>query len=52
MCGIFGIASSEEISGKLLRALELLEYRGYDSCGLSAIDEDGALQVLKGVGAV
>ncbi len=52
MCGIFGIASSEEISGKLLRALELLEYRGYDSCGLSAIDEDGALQVLKGVGPV
>ena len=52
MCGIFGIASTEEISGKLLRSLELLEYRGYDSCGLSYFDEEGHLQVRKGTGPV
>jgi len=52
VCGIFGIASTEEISGKLLRSLELLEYRGYDSCGLSYFDEEGHLQVRKGTGPV
>lgn len=52
MCGIFGIASSHEISAILLKSLERLEYRGYDSCGLSIIDDTGALQVRKGAGPV
>ena len=52
MCGIFGITSSHEICATLLRSLERLEYRGYDSCGLSYVDTSGALQVRKGAGPV
>ena len=33
MCGIIGYTGSEDVKGVLLDALELLEYRGYDSAG-------------------
>ena len=52
MCGIFGITSSEDISATLIRSLERLEYRGYDSCGLAVIDEKGKLTTRKGAGHV
>ena len=38
MCGIIGIASSKPVSGNIIEALKKLEYRGYDSSGLSTID--------------
>lgn len=34
MCGIIGYTGSEDVKGVLLDALELLEYRGYDSAEL------------------
>ena len=41
MCGIIGIASAKPVSGNIIEALKKLEYRGYDSAGLSTIDEGG-----------
>lgn len=35
MCGIIGYTGSEEVKDVLLDALELLEYRGYDSAGIA-----------------
>ncbi len=52
MCGIFGIASVTDISKTLVEALEKLEYRGYDSCGLSISQPTGDFEVRKGAGPV
>ena len=38
MCGIIGIASKKSVSNSIIQALKKLEYRGYDSAGLSTID--------------
>ena len=38
MCGIIGIASNKSVSENIIEALKKLEYRGYDSAGLSTID--------------
>ena len=40
MCGIIGYTGSEDVKGVLLDALELLEYRGYDSAGIAVADTD------------
>jgi len=40
MCGIIGIASTKPVSGNIIEALKKLEYRGYDSAGLSTIDNN------------
>src|SRR5919109_2707618 len=39
MCGIIGYVGSRECRDLLLRGLERLEYRGYDSAGLSLVSE-------------
>ena len=39
MCGIIGYTGSENVKDVLLDALELLEYRGYDSAGIAVEDE-------------
>ena len=39
MCGIIGYTGSENVKDVLLDALELLEYRGYDSAGIAVKDE-------------
>ncbi|MGN0143241.1 MAG: glutamine--fructose-6-phosphate transaminase (isomerizing) [Roseburia sp.] len=39
MCGIIGYTGSEDVKEVLLDALELLEYRGYDSAGIAVCDE-------------
>ena len=44
MCGIIGYTGSENVKDVLLDALELLEYRGYDSAGGS---HDDSLRVLQ-----
>ena len=41
MCGIIGYTGKKEASAILLDALELLEYRGYDSAGIALSDERG-----------
>jgi glucosamine--fructose-6-phosphate aminotransferase (isomerizing) len=40
MCGIIGMIGKEKFSVKddLIRSLERLEYRGYDSCGFATFD--------------
>lgn len=40
MCGIVGYASKNQVTDRILDALELLEYRGYDSAGLATINSD------------
>ena len=37
MCGIIGIASNKPVSANIIEALKKLEYRGYDSAGISTI---------------
>ena len=44
MCGIIGYTGSENVKEILLDALELLEYRGYDSAGI-AVRSRGMQQV-------
>jgi len=51
MCGIIGIASAKPVSGNIVEALKKLEYRGYDSAGLSTID-DGEISEKKCSGRV
>ncbi|MBO5068821.1 MAG: glutamine--fructose-6-phosphate transaminase (isomerizing) [Roseburia sp.] len=53
MCGIIGYTGSEDVREVLLDALELLEYRGYDSAGLAVKDaENGEIKVRKCAGRV
>ncbi len=51
MCGIIGYTGSEKVKEVLLDALELLEYRGYDSAGI-AVMEEGESRVYKRAGRV
>jgi glutamine---fructose-6-phosphate transaminase (isomerizing) len=37
MCGIVGIAGTEEVAPIILEALKRLEYRGYDSAGIATL---------------
>jgi len=37
MCGIVGIVSNKSVSSSIVGALKKLEYRGYDSAGISTI---------------
>lgn len=40
MCGIVGFCGNSAAAPFLLRGLEALEYRGYDSAGVALLDED------------
>lgn len=53
MCGIIGYTGSEDVKSVLLDALELLEYRGYDSAGIAVRDApSNQIRVLKCAGRV
>ena len=39
MCGIVGYVGSEQAAPILLKGLEKLEYRGYDSAGIAVFNE-------------
>ena len=52
MCGIVGAATHRNVYKILIEGLHRLEYRGYDSAGLSIIDEHKKLQTRKSVGKV
>ncbi|MCI7189185.1 MAG: glutamine--fructose-6-phosphate aminotransferase, partial [Lachnospiraceae bacterium] len=53
MCGIIGYTGTKEASGIMLDALELLEYRGYDSAGIALSDENGGpARIVKRAGRV
>src|SRR5205085_4334523 len=49
MCGIIGYVGPREAKPLLLRGLERLEYRGYDSAGI-ALREDEGLDYVRAVG--
>jgi len=49
MCGIIGYVGERQAKDLLLRGLERLEYRGYDSAGL-ALREDEGLDYVRAVG--
>jgi glutamine---fructose-6-phosphate transaminase (isomerizing) len=49
VCGIIGYVGNRAAKELLLRGLERLEYRGYDSAGI-ALREDGELDYVRAVG--
>jgi len=48
MCGIVGYIGSRSLTNVIMVGLERLEYRGYDSCGIAAVD--GGLTIRKTAG--
>ena len=52
MCGIVGAVAERNVSAMLVDGLRRLEYRGYDSAGVSIISEAGELITCKRVGKV
>jgi glutamine---fructose-6-phosphate transaminase (isomerizing) len=51
MCGIVGVVSQQQAADVLITGLRQLEYRGYDSVGLS-IFEDGLIKTVKTQGRI
>lgn len=43
MCGIVGYIGETDAKEILLKGLEKLEYRGYDSAGIAVLNEDGVM---------
>ncbi len=52
MCGIVGYLGNREAYPILIKGLQRLEYRGYDSAGLALIAADSSLNVYKSKGKV
>ncbi|MBE6593458.1 MAG: glutamine--fructose-6-phosphate transaminase (isomerizing) [Ruminococcaceae bacterium] len=53
MCGIVGYTGNKACLPILLESLRALEYRGYDSAGISLVEKDGrAICTLKSVGGI
>ena len=51
MCGIIGYIGAKKASPRLINGLLRLEYRGYDSAGISTVEPNG-LSVMKDKGRV
>ncbi|QEK37812.1 glutamine--fructose-6-phosphate transaminase (isomerizing) [Candidatus Cytomitobacter indipagum] len=52
MCGLIGIVHKEgNVCEKIHKGLEYLQYRGYDSCGISVM-EDGEFYANKQIGPI
>ena len=49
LCGIIGYVGARPARSLIIRGLERLEYRGYDSAGICLI-EDGDLDIVRAVG--
>ncbi len=51
MCGIVAICAQRDVVSDLINGLKALEYRGYDSAGVSVVGE-GKLRLLRTLGKV
>ena len=49
MCGIVGFIGEQDAKEILLKGLEKLEYRGYDSAGIAVQAENGVVYKEKAV---
>ena len=47
MCGIVGYIGPKQAAAILMEELTRLEYRGYDSAGISILGQSGALEIVK-----
>ncbi|MCK0744747.1 glutamine--fructose-6-phosphate transaminase (isomerizing) [Chromohalobacter nigrandesensis] len=52
MCGIVGAVAERHVQEILLEGLRRLEYRGYDSAGMSVLSDDARLNRQRAVGKV
>ncbi|MCC7667714.1 glutamine--fructose-6-phosphate transaminase (isomerizing) [Liquorilactobacillus satsumensis] len=52
MCGIVGVTGKQNAVEILLKGLERLEYRGYDSAGIYVNDQDGKEYLVKEKGRI
>ena len=51
MCGIIGAASSRSVGKILIKGLQLMEYRGYDSAGV-VLNKEEEIPRLRSLGKV
>jgi len=52
MCGIIGYVGEKEAAPIIFNGLKRLEYRGYDSAGISIFGNGGDVQIKKDIGRV
>ncbi|MGA0434951.1 MAG: glutamine--fructose-6-phosphate transaminase (isomerizing), partial [Flavobacteriales bacterium] len=52
MCGIIGYIGEKDCFPILIKGLQRLEYRGYDSAGVAVLDKNSAIQIKKKKGKV
>lgn len=52
MCGIVGAVAERDVVPILIEGLKRLEYRGYDSAGVAAVDTDGCINRVRMPGKV
>ncbi|MEE8342425.1 MAG: glutamine--fructose-6-phosphate transaminase (isomerizing) [Gammaproteobacteria bacterium] len=52
MCGIVGAVAQRDITQVLIEGLKRLEYRGYDSAGIAALNGDAVLERVRTTGKV
>lgn len=52
MCGIVGYAGKTNVIKNIMTGLKSLEYRGYDSSGISYLDKNNNIKIYKKVGQI
>lgn len=52
MCGIIGYIGKNNTVPILIEGLKRLEYRGYDSAGISIVDENNNIKIVKKIGKI
>lgn len=52
MCGIIGYIGDQDVAPILLDGLKRLEYRGYDSAGISIFESDNTIKTMKAKGKI